>query len=293
MGMDVLLTGGAGQIGTELLRQPWPHGVILHAPDRGALDLANPASITEVLESRRWSAIISSGAYTAVDRAEADVEIAWRVNALAPAVMAYHANRAGIPIVHVSTDYVFDGTKDGFYDEGDPVAPINVYGASKEGGEQAIRTARKQHAIVRTAWVVSSHRENFLKTMLRLARERHEVAIVADQRGCPTFAGDVAAALMLVTVKLVEDPALSGTYHFVNAGEASWSEFAEAVFAASADLNGPTARVRGISTADYPTPAIRPANSRLATSAIQETFGIVPRPWSIPLRETLMELSAL
>lgn len=278
--MDILVTGGGGQVGTELLGLDWPDGVALHAPDREQLDLSDPASIDGVMAARRWSAVISCGAYTAVDRAESEIEPAWRVNALGPALLARRAAESHIPIVHVSTDYVFDGTKDGYYDEADPVAPINVYGASKEGGEQAVRTGNPHHAIVRTAWVVSPYRANFLKTMLRLARERDELAVVCDQRGCPTFAGDLAAALRAVTLKLKDRPALAGTYHFVNAGEASWSEFARAIFSASAVRGGPTARVRDITTSEYPTLARRPANSRLRTDRIQDAFEVTPRPWS-------------
>lgn len=290
--MDILLTGGAGQVGIELLRQAWPPEIRIHAPGRAELDLANVSSIERVLSERRWGAVISAGAFTAVDRAETDVAEAWQVNALAPAILAKRSAQAGIPIVHVSTDYVFSGSKDGYYEEDDPVGPIGVYGASKEGGEQAVRTGNPRHAIVRTAWVVSPHRANFLKTMLRLAGEgREEIGVVADQRGCPTFAGDLATALMQATLALVERPdGSSGTYHFVNDGEATWAEFAAAIFAESARRGGPSARVREIATADYPTPARRPANSRLATDHIRRAFGIAPRPWQAPLAEALSAL---
>jgi dTDP-4-dehydrorhamnose reductase len=291
--MDILITGGAGQVGIELQRQSWPEAVLLHAPSRELLDLSNPDSIDRVLTGRRWDAVISSGAYTAVDKAETEMLDAWRINALAPALLAQHTARAGIPLVHVSTDYVFSGDKQGYYQEDDPVGPIGVYGASKEGGEQAVRTGNPRHAIVRTAWVVSPHRANFLKTMLRLAGEgREEIGVVADQRGCPTFAGDLAAALMQVTLALIERPdGLSGTYHFVNDGEASWAEFAAAIFAESARRGGPSARVREITTSEYPTPARRPANSRLATSLIRDRFGITPRRWDVALDQVLGALA--
>lgn len=279
--MNILLTGGAGQVGIELQRQPWPAGVAIQAPPRATLDLSDPDSIRRVLAATRWDAVISSGAYTAVDRAETEVLEAWRVNALAPALLAQRTAEAGIPLVHVSTDYVFSGEKDGYYEEDDPVGPVGVYGASKEAGEQAVRTGNPQHAIIRTAWVVSPHRTNFLKTMLRLAGEgREEISVVADQRGCPTFAGDLANAIMRVTLALVDrGDGLSGTYHFVNNGEASWAEFATAIFDASARQGGPSARVKEITTAEYPTPARRPANSRLRTKRIEDTFGLAARSW--------------
>lgn len=289
--MDILITGGAGQVGTELRQLAWPEGVAIHAPDRAALDLADPGSVERIMAARSWDAVISSGAYTAVDKAESEVREAWLVNAVAPAILARKAAEAGIPIVHVSTDYVFDGSKDGFYAESDPVAPLNVYGASKEGGEQAVRTANSRHAIVRTAWVVSRHRSNFVTTMLRLATKRDEIRVVGDQRGCPTFAGDLAAAIQTVALRLIADPAApTGTFHFVNAGEASWAEFAHAIFAASARHGGPQPKVTAITTAEYPTPAKRPHNSRLATDRIAAHFGIRPRPWRDALDDVIAGL---
>ncbi len=289
--MDILLTGGAGQVGIELRRQDWGEGATIHAPGRDALDLADAASVERILDERPWAAVISSGAYTAVDKAESDVATAWRVNALAPAILAAATARAGIPIVQISTDYVFAGDRQGFYLEDDPVAPLGVYGASKEGGEQAVRTANPRHAIIRTAWVVGPHRANFLKTMLRLGAERDEVSVVSDQHGCPTFAGDLAGAVATVTRALIARPdARAGTYHFANAGEATWSGFATAIFAASAARGGPSARVRSITTAEYPTPARRPGNSRLATAKIEAAYGIRPRPWQDALDEAIKVL---
>lgn len=288
--MDVLVTGGTGQVGIELQAIRWPAGVTVHAPGRDALDLADPASVERAVAARAWGAIVSSGAYTAVDRAESDVGAAWQVNAVAPAILARKAAEAGIPIVQVSTDYVFDGTGAGFYGEDDPVKPLNVYGASKEGGEQAVRTANPNHAIVRTAWVVSPHGRNFVRTMLRLAADRDSLAVVGDQRGCPTFAADLAAALRDVTLALAAGTGAPGTYHFVNAGEASWAELAAAIFAGSAARGGPSAAVRPITTAEYPTPAKRPGNSRLAARKIADVFGVRPRPWDEALAETLDRL---
>jgi dTDP-4-dehydrorhamnose reductase len=289
--MDILVTGGAGQVGTELQALSWPDGVSIHAPGRAELDLSDPASVAGMMASRPWAAVISSGAYTAVDKAESEVRDAWLVNAVAPAILAKAAKDAGIPIVHVSTDYVFDGSKDGLYLETDPVAPLGAYGASKEGGEQAVRTGNPRHAIVRTAWVVSPHRSNFVKTMLRFGAERDEMRVVGDQRGCPTFAGDLARALQTITLRLIDDEAApTGTYHFVNAGEASWAEFATAIFAASARHGGKQPKVTTITTAEYPTPAKRPANSRLSTARITADYGVTPRPWPEALEETIRAL---
>lgn len=289
--MDILLTGGTGQVGIELLRLVWPVGTKLHAPDRATLDLGDPLSIRRVLAERRWDAVISCGAYTAVDKAESEVGAAWAANALAPAILAEGTAAAGIPIVHVSTDYVFSGTKDAPYGEDDPVAPLNVYGASKEGGEQAVRTANPRHVLVRTAWVVSPHRSNFLRTMLRLAGDRDEVRIVADQLGCPTFAIDLAGVLQVIAIRLGTDVSSpTGTYHFVNEGEASWADFATAIFAASGGRGGPTARVLPIATAEYPTPARRPMNSRLSTAKLRLDFGITPRPWQDALDDAVASL---
>jgi dTDP-4-dehydrorhamnose reductase len=290
--IDILLTGGDGQVGTELRRQAPAHWRIA-APDERELDLTDTALVAETVASQPWSAVINAGAYTAVDRAEADVTLAWKINALGPAALAEATAKAGIPLVHVSTDYVFSGDKPGYYVEGDPVAPLGVYGASKEGGEQAVRTGNPRHVIVRTAWVVSPHGANFIKTMLRLGAERPSLRVVDDQRGCPTSAGDLAAALITIAERLVTDSeAPTGDYQFVNAGEATWCEFARAIFKA-AEAHGRTApSVEAITTADYPTPARRPANSRLATDKIRRDFGVDPRSWREAMEEIVQRLLA-
>lgn len=291
MTLDILVTGGAGQVGIELGRAAWPDTVRLHAPDRAILDLADPDSLARVMGERRWAAVVNCGAYTAVDKAESEVRAAWAANALAPAVLGQLTAERGIPLVHVSTDYVFDGSKTEPYREDDPVAPINVYGASKEGGEQAVRTTNSRHVIVRTAWVVSPHRANFLRTMLRLGAQRGEVRVVDDQRGCPTFAIDLAAALQTVALAMIEaEAAPTGTFHMVNGGEATWAEFARAIFAESSRRGGPSARVAPITTAEYPTPARRPTNSRMATAKLTDSYGIVPRPWPDALSGAMAEL---
>jgi dTDP-4-dehydrorhamnose reductase len=205
--------------------------------------------------------------------------------------LAAAAARAGAPLVQVSTDYVFDGAADRAYEVGDAVAPLGVYGASKEGGEQAVRTAQPRHAIVRTAWVVSPHRANFVKTMLRLAAERPALRVVDDQHGTPTIAGDLAATLAAIALRLAQDPAAPvGTFHFANAGAVSWRGVAAEIMAQSARRGGPCVPVEGITSADYPTPARRPANSRLSTARVAADYGVRPRPWREALGEVLDEL---
>jgi dTDP-4-dehydrorhamnose reductase len=282
---DILITGGSGQVGTALQRLA-PKGWTIAAPSRETLDLGDPASVAAAVEARPWSAIISAGAYTAVDKAESEVTAAWRANALGPAALAEAAAKTGAPLIHLSTDYVFDGSKPGWYVEDDPVAPIGVYGASKEGGEQAVRTACPRHVILRTAWVVSPDGGNFLKTMLRLGKDRPALRVVDDQRGCPTSAADIAKALAAVASRLIGDAdAPTGTYHFVNDGEATWCEFARSIFEDAAPLGWPRPEVEAIPTSEYPTPARRPANSRLSTAKLRADFGVSPRPWRTASRE--------
>ena len=284
----ILLTGGSGQVGRCLIDIA-PPGWEIVAPSHAEMDIADPAQVEAALAAGGFTAVVGSAAYTAVDKAEDDVAACWRANALGPAVLAGAAARAGVPIVHLSTDYVFDGSKTGPYIEDDPVAPLGVYGASKEGGEQAVRAASPRHVILRTAWVVSPYGSNFVKTMLRLGAERPLLRIVGDQRGCPTCAPDIAGTLVDVLARLAQPNAPTGTYHFVNEGEASWFELAQAVF----DMAGlaPSPRLEAIATADYPTRARRPANSRLSTAKLQRDFGVAPRPWRTALRETVERLA--
>ena len=288
----ILLTGGAGQVGSAL-RQLAPAGWDIYAPTRDELNLADPDQIAAVVASRPWSAVISSGAYTAVDKAESDVINAWRVNALGPAALAQAAARTGTPIVHLSTDYVFDGRKTGPYVETDPVGPLGVYGASKLGGELAVRTANPRHVILRCAWVVSATGSNFIKTMLRLGAERPVLRVVDDQRGCPTTADEIALAVRRVVDRLVEDQdAPTGLYHFVSQGEGSWCDLAKAVFEIAAERGAKTPVVEAITTAQYPTPAARPGNSVLNTAKITQDYGIAPKPWRAGVRDVVEQLVA-
>jgi dTDP-4-dehydrorhamnose reductase len=235
--------------------------------------------------------VVNGAAYTAVDKAESDVVAAWAVNAMAPAAFGAACATAGIPLVQVSTDYVFAGDKQGAWEVGDPVAPLGVYGASKLGGELAARTSGARHVIVRTAWVISAHGGNFVKTMLRVGAGRDTLTVVDDQRGSPTSAADLAAALMAITVRLVEDAnAPTGTYHFSNAGETSWAGFATEIFRQSALRGRASASVTPITTEQYPTPATRPANSLLSHDAIRAAYGVEPRAWQDALGDILDEL---
>jgi dTDP-4-dehydrorhamnose reductase len=287
----ILVTGGNGQLGTELQRCAWPAGYEVVAIDVADLDLTDTAAIAARIAEREWAAVINGAAYTAVDNAESDVVTAWAVNAMAPAAFGEACAGSGIPLVQVSTDYVFAGDKQGAWEVDDPVAPLGVYGASKLGGELAVRTSGARHVIVRTAWVVSAHGNNFVKTMLRVGADRDTLNVVDDQRGSPTSGGDLAQALMAITVRLIEDAgAPTGTYHFSNAGETSWAGFAAEIFRQSAMRSGPSASVVPITTADYPTPAMRPANSLLSHTAIRAAYGIEPRAWQDALGDILDDL---
>ncbi|WP_425228658.1 dTDP-4-dehydrorhamnose reductase [Sphingomonas sp.] len=288
---QVLVTGGGGQLGTELQRCAWPAGWEVVAIDVADLDFTDMAAIAAKVAERPWAAVINGAAYTAVDKAESDQLLAWQVNALAPAAFGAACAKAGIPLVQVSTDYVFAGDKQGAWEPDDAVGPLGVYGASKLGGELAVRTAGARHAIVRTAWVVSAHGANFVKTMLRLAADRDTLRVVDDQHGSPTAAADLAQVLATIAMRLADDPAVpSGVYHFSNAGPVTWAGFAREIFAQSVVRGGPGATVEGIATSDYPTPARRPSNSMLSHDAIRAAYGIEPRPWQAALGDILDEL---
>lgn len=282
----ILLTGGSGQVGQAVLRHAAERGLDIFAPTRAQMDLTNVQSIADMVASRPWSAVINCAAYTAVDRAETDAELAEQVNSIAPSIFATETAHRDIPIIHVSTDYVFDGTKNEPYTEQDAVNPLGVYGRTKEKGERAVRTLNRRHAIIRTAWVVSAGSANFINTMIRLASERPEINVVNDQLGCPSNASDIAQTLLAVT----ENPhAQYGTWHFVNDGEASWYDLAAYIFADMRQRGLATPVLNAIPTSQYPTPAQRPSNSRLSTSAIQNDFGIQPRHWHNAIDAILAE----
>jgi len=291
----ILVTGANGQLGSELQRLDWPASVRVVAIDVADLDLTDAHAIEARVvgghDGQPFAAVINGAAYTAVDKAESDPVTAWAVNAMAPAAFGKVCADANIPLVQVSTDYVFAGDKAGAWEVDDAVAPLGVYGASKLGGELAVRTSGARHAIVRTAWVVSAHGNNFVKTMLRVGATNPTLRVVDDQRGSPTSAADLAQALQVITLRLIADAdAPIGTFHFSNAGEVTWAGFAREIFRQSAARGGPSAEVAGITTADYPTPAKRPANSLLSHAAIQQAYGIQPRAWQHALGDILDDL---
>ncbi len=291
--LGILITGGGGQLGLELQALPWPQPVRLHAPSRAELELGSVASVRSYFERKSFAAVINAGAYTGVDAAEDEAASAFAANALGPAVLAEVTRQTGAPLVQVSTDYVFDGSKPDFYVEDDPVAPLGVYGASKVAGELAVRSGNPRSVVLRTAWIVSRRRSNFLTTMLRLAVERPVVRVVNDQRGCPTSARDVAEALQTITLAMIADrDAPTGVYHFVNAGEATWADLAREIFSQSAQSGGPAAEVQDISSSEYPSRARRPMNSRLATGKLTRDYGVIPRDWRAAVAEIVSELQA-
>lgn len=287
-----LVTGGGGQVGGALAAMP-PPGVRIVAPPRAVLDLAaehlDPAPL---LAAERITAIVNCGAYTKVDQAEDEPQIAQRINGDAPGALAAAARKAGIPIVQISTDYVFAGDKPAPYVEDDPTGPTSAYGRSKLAGEQAVLASGARHAILRTAWVFSADGANFVRTMLRLGRERDTVGVVNDQIGCPTHASDIAAAVAQVTLALEDGRCGSGVWHLVNAGETSWYGLAERVFARAALRGQPAPVLNAIPTSAYPTKAPRPANSRLVTDRLYHDFGIRLRPWQEAADEAVDEILA-
>jgi len=238
--------------------------------------------------------VVSAAAYTAVDRAESEPELAMRVNRDGPAMLARAASRLGIPVVHLSTDYVFDGTKGAPYLETDAVRPLGVYGATKLAGERAIAEASDDYAILRTSWVYSPFGANFVKTMLRLAASRDRLTVVADQRGRPSYAPDIAAGIFAVARHLLETsaPEGRGVFHLAGGGDATWQAFAAAIVAGAAERGGRAVPVDPITTADYPTPARRPADSRLDCGKIERIHGVALPHWRVSLEACLDRLMA-
>lgn len=288
--MRILVTGRDGQVAQSLAERGTRHGLTFVG--RPNFDLANPSSIERAIAAANPDLVVSAAAYTAVDKAEEDAETARAVNAEGPGVLARAAARIGARIIHLSTDYVFDGRLDRPYRDDDPVAPMGVYGATKLAGEEAVAASAARYAIVRTAWVYSPFGANFVKTMLRLAADREELAVVDDQRGCPTSAFDIADAILRI-VEVWETDAGRGSdaiYHVAGSGETDWAQFARTIFTLSAERGGPSARVKGIPTTSYPTPARRPANSRLDTGRFAQIFGYRAPEWRASLAPVVARL---
>ncbi|TPI60378.1 dTDP-4-dehydrorhamnose reductase [Mesorhizobium sp. B3-1-3] len=280
--MRLAVTGREGQVAASLVEAARGRDdVEVVAVGRPALDLARPDTVFAALEAARPDIVVSAAAYTAVDQAEDEKDLAFAVNATGAGKVAEAAARLGVPVIHLSTDYVFDGTKNGAYVETDPTAPLGVYGASKLAGEEAVAAANPRHLILRTAWVYSPFGRNFVKTMLRLAADRDEIAVVADQWGNPTSAHDIAEAILHAAAKLVDDSnfAAFGVYHLAGTGEINWSGFARHILDTSQALGGPHARILDIATADYPTKARRPANSRLSSAKSAAAFRWTAPDW--------------
>lgn len=293
MAPHVLVFGATGQLARELADARWAEGTALTFLSRHSADLCRPPMLGPIIEESRPDIVINAAAYTGVDAAEDDEAAAMRVNADAPRAMARATAAAGIPLVHISTDYVFDGSKDAPYEEADPVNPINVYGRSKLAGEVAIRETATKHLILRTSWVYSRHGKNFLKTMLRLAASRDEVGVVADQLGCPTAAGDLAQAIADLTPRLLGPDAPLGTFHLAGASATSWHGFAEAIFAELAQSGRARPVNRAVTTDAFPTPARRPANSRLSSAAFVRRFGAELPGFEVAAPVVLRQLLAL
>ena len=286
----ILLFGGGGQLGRELTALAAARSVSLRAPAHAEADIAEPESVAAAIAAAHPAIVVNAAAYTKVDEAETEIAAATRGNATGPAVLAEACARAHLPLVHVSTDYVFDGTKAGAYVESDPVAPSSVYGRTKADGEAAVRTRHREHLILRTSWVYGVHGRNMLKTALRLARERDELRFVADQRGCPTSTADLAEAILHVAPRLATGEPLFGTYHFAGTGAATWYDFVCHIVAVQAETTGRRPRVVPIATAEYPTPARRPANSELDSSRFAATFGFRAQPWRTGVERAVREL---
>jgi dTDP-4-dehydrorhamnose reductase len=285
--MKILLAGGSGQLAQELQPILLSSGEVI-AVDRTRLDLSQPESIRQAIAEIQPDLVVNAGAYTAVDKAESEPELANAVNGIAPGILAEECEKLGASLIHFSTDYVFDGSHGSAYLETDSTNPLGTYGKSKLAGEEAIRKAGNRHIIIRTAWVYGNGgKGNFVKTMLRLGKEREEIRVVADQIGSPTWTGDLAEAISQIIPLL--GPESFGTYQYTNSGVCSWYDFAIAIFEEAAQLGFPLKiqRVIPITTSEYPTPAKRPAFSVLSTVKISALLGTYPPHWRQGLRQML------
>ncbi len=282
--MKALVFGHGGQVATELRRHARRQGIILEALDRSQVDLYNPAACAEAVRGTNAEVIINAAAYTAVDQAEDEPELAQLANGDAPGAMAQASAECGLPFLHLSTDYVFDGSGEAPRSVSDPTVPLGVYGRTKLDGERQIAETGGWYAVLRTSWVFSSHGKNFVKTILRLAETHDRLTVVADQIGGPTPAADIAEALLLIAAKARTTE--GGILHYSGAPSVSWADFAREVVSQA----GLTAQIEDIPTVDYPTPAKRPSNSRLDCSLIKDIYGISQPNWQTGLTQVLADL---
>ncbi len=289
--MRIAVTGRGGQLASAMLEKAAAMpDVSLMAFVRAAVDLGHPDSVLPAIRRVNPDIIVNAAAYTAVDQAESEPDVAMAVNGAGAGAVAVAARVLGIPVVQISTDYVFDGTNPLPYRETDAVNPVSAYGRSKLEGERAVAAANPDHVILRTAWVYAAEGKNFLRTMLRLAETNETLRVVADQHGAPGYAPDLANAVLAVCRNLLANPQrpeMRGIFHMAGAGEATWADFAEAIFAGSTARGGPSASVTRITTAEYPTPAQRPANSRLDCGKLLAVHGITLPDWRESLEACL------
>jgi len=285
----ILLLGAGGQLGQEVARRAIRTGLPLIPVSHAQVDITYPRSVGRAIDKSRAVMVVNAAAYTNVDQAESEPEVAFKANVVGATVIAEACVERDLPVVHISTDYVFDGSKDGAHHENDSVAPLGVYGRTKTEGEQAVRRLNPKHLILRTAWLYGVH-ENFLKTILRLASERHELHVVADQRGSPTSSTDLAEAILRIPPRLGSQP--WGTYHFAGTGETTWHGLASRIVGAQAVFTGRRPKVNAIATADFPTKARRPQNSALDSSRFAAAFGFKAEPWERAVDRTVAELLA-
>lgn len=288
----ILVFGAGGQLGQALAAAAAAAGVVLHGHDRRASDVANAPAVAAAIAAARPAVVVNAAAFTRVDDAEADPQAAHHVNARGAEAVARETRRADVPLIHISTDYVFDGSKATPYVETDAVAPLGVYGRSKAEGEAAVRAENPRHVILRTAWLFGRFGRNILGTVLRLCAERDELRMVADRTGTPTDASDLARAILVVADRLADTDPAFGTYHFAGRGVTSWHGFAEHIAETQARYSGRRPRVIPIAGADYPAPAPRPANSALDSGLFTATFGLSPVPWQQGVESAVAALMA-
>ena len=290
--MRILLVGCNGQLGRELCRLGEEKDFHIFPMDLPEFDITDPVAVDAIVKQRNNSLVINASAYTAVDMAESNPATAFAVNKDGPAHLASSCAEAGIPLIHISTDYVFDGKQKRPYIENDPISPIGVYGRSKAEGDAEVRKKLDRHIIIRTSWLCSIHGKNFVKTILKLAKDKESISVVSDQVGCPTFASDLAQAILEIAGQYRHKNEIPwGTYHYCGRGETTWFDFAKQIVEFARKYKSVKTRsIKPIRTEDYPTPAGRPSYSVLDCSLIEEQFGIQPRPWKESLGETVKNL---